>query len=64
MQASSIRHSGFLPFAAAEIVVWNLISARVAEGLKALVGQAGAIKQLAILIPVHVLRLVWLSAPR
>jgi ABC-type polysaccharide/polyol phosphate export permease len=49
----------FLPFAAAGLVMWGLISAALTEGTRVFIDQSAAIKQLPLPLPVHVLRMLW-----
>ena len=49
---------GFLPFAAAGLISWEMISACILEGTRVFIDQASAIRQVPLPLPVHVLRLV------
>src|ERR1700691_5917329 len=51
--------TAFMPFAAAGLVAWGLISACLTEGTRVFIDQSAAIKQLPLPLPVHVLRMLW-----
>ena len=49
----------FLPFLAAGMILWGLISSVILEGCTAFIAAEGIIKQLPIPLNVHILRVVW-----
>lgn len=49
----------FLPFLAAGMILWGLISASLIEGCTSLIGAESIIKQLPIPLFVHILRTLW-----
>jgi ABC-type polysaccharide/polyol phosphate export permease len=48
----------FLPFAAAGLIAWEMISACISEGARVFIDQSSAIRQVPLPLPVHVLRMV------
>src|SRR5258708_94942 len=51
--------SGFLPFLAAGMILWGLVSSVINEGCTGFIAAEGIIKQLPIPLNVHILRLLW-----
>lgn len=51
--------SEFLPFLAAGMILWGLVSSVINEGCTGFIAAEGIIKQLPIPLYVHILRLVW-----
>ncbi|WP_255581016.1 ABC transporter permease [Caballeronia sp. dw_276] len=51
--------SEFLPFLAAGMILWSLISSVISEGCTGFISAEGIIKQLPIPLNVHILRLLW-----
>jgi len=49
----------FLPFLAIGLILWNFISTVITEGCTGFIAAEAIIKQLAIPLPVHILRMVW-----
>ncbi len=51
--------SDYLPFVAAGLILWGLISGLITEGCDAFIGAEGIIKQVNLPLSVHVYRVVW-----
>ena len=49
----------YLPFVAAGLILWGLISGLITEGCSAFIGAEGIIKQVSLPLSVHVYRVVW-----
>ena len=49
----------YLPFVAAGLILWGLISGLITEGCAAFIGAEGIIKQVSLPLSVHVYRVVW-----
>ena len=49
----------YLPFVAAGLILWGLISGLITEGCDAFIGAEGIIKQVNLPLSVHVYRVVW-----
>ena len=49
----------YLPFVAAGLILWGLISGLITEGSAAFIGAEGIIKQVNLPLSVHVYRVVW-----
>ncbi len=49
----------YLPFVAAGLIIWGLLSGLLTEGCAAFIGAEGIIKQLSLPLSVHVYRVVW-----
>ena len=49
----------YLPFVAAGLIIWGLLSGLITEGCAAFIGAEGIIKQVNLPLSVHVYRVVW-----
>ena len=49
----------YLPFVAAGLIIWGLLSGLITEGCAAFIGAEGIIKQVSLPLSVHVYRVVW-----
>ena len=49
----------YLPFVAAGLIIWGLLSGLITEGCAAFIGAEGIIKQVNLPLSIHVYRVVW-----